>query len=133
MISIMKTSNYVTTSLFRIGIALVAAFIISSCNPPLDDINPRLSQLKVYVYGSLGNPKNDARVSIHLTEADARDNTNEVVDARFTDAYGYVDFVNIEPNKQYWIRAKPLAIPQSSFGRTDILVVGKNNASIETL
>lgn len=112
--------------------ALVAVFIISACNPPLEDINPNMAQLKVYVYGSLGNPKNDARVSIHLTEADARDNKNPVVDPRYTDPYGYVDFVNIEPNKQYWIRAKPV-VYGAAYARTDILVVGKNNASIETL
>jgi hypothetical protein len=128
----MKTVALVRTSLFRIGVTLTATFIISACNPPLDDINPRMAQLKVYVYGSLGNPKNDARVSIHLTEADAKDNTNAVVSARYTDPYGYVDFVNIEPNKQYWIRAKPVINP-AAYGRTDILVVGKNNASIETL
>jgi hypothetical protein len=128
----MKASTSSNTFLFRIVITLVTAFSISACNPPLEDINPRLSQLKVYVYGSLGNPKNDAKVSIHLTEDDARNNRNEVVNARYTDAYGYVDFVNIEPNKQYWIRAKPVINP-AAFGRTDILVVGKNNASIETL
>ena len=128
----METRNYALKYVFRIGTALMAAFIISACNPPLDDINPRMAQLKVFVYGSLGNPKNDARVSIHLTEQDAKDFKNEVVDARYTDAYGYVDFVNIEPGKQYWIRAKPVTW-QAAYGRTDILVVGKNNASIETL
>jgi hypothetical protein len=127
----MKPSNYVSTSLFRFGMILVVAFIISSCNPPLEDINPNMSQLKVYVYGSLGNPKNDARVSIHLTKEDAENNKNSVVSPRYTDAYGYVDFVNIEPNKQYWIRAKP-KILSAALGRTDILVVGKNNATIET-
>ncbi len=116
----------------KLYVIIVVGFFTGACNPELDSINPNLARLEVYVHGSLGNPKNDALVSIHLTQTDAENNENEVVDSRYTDINGIVNFVNIEPGRSYWIRAKPLTFPRA-IEQSEILVVGVNNHDIVTL
>jgi len=106
--------------------------LLSACNAPLDDPNPNKAQLEVYVAGTLGNPKNDAHVSIHYTEDDARNNVNPVVKARYTNSDGIVNFVNIAPGVSYWVRAKPLIYP-AAFTETNVLEMGKNYLEIVTL
>src|SRR5688572_17614174 len=88
---------------------VILGTIATSCNDPLEEIDPSKAQLNIHVFALLtGNPKDNATVSVHLTESDAQNNINLVVEKRFTDIDGNVTFRNLEPGQRYWIRAKVL-------------------------
>ncbi len=128
----MDTDNKLMRRAFlKLYVIIIIGFFTGACNKELDSINPNLAQLEVYVHG-VANPKNDALVSIHLTQADAENNENAVVDSRYTDNNGIVNFVNIEPGRSYWIRAKPLIYPRV-IELSEILVVGMNTHDVLTL
>jgi hypothetical protein len=123
----------IRTRLFlRIAAILLMASCVISCNDPLDEIDPTKAQLNIYVYALItGNPKDNATVSVYLSESDANNNVNKVVDKRFTDTDGNVTFRNLEPGKQYWIRVKVLI--DKTINQTDVLVAGENYHEVTTL
>src|SRR5690606_10240193 len=105
---------------------------LPACNEELDEIDDSKAQLNIHVYALVtNNPKENATVTVHLTEADANNNVNEVVKKRFTDNDGNVTFRNLPPGKRYWIRAKVLI--DKTVNQTEVLVVGENYHEVGTL
>lgn len=116
----------------RIVFVCVLTAVVISCNDELDEPDPSKAQLSIHVFALItGNSKENATVSVHLTEADANNNTKPVADKRFTDNDGNVTFRNLEPGKRYWIRAKVLI--DKTINQTDELVVGGNYHEVGTL
>lgn len=105
---------------------------VFSCNDDLDEIDESKAQLHIHVFALLtSNPKENATVTVHLTEADANNNVKAVVKKRFTDNDGNVTFRNLEPGKRYWIRAK--VVVDKTVNQTDELVAGDNFHEVGTL
>jgi hypothetical protein len=119
-------------SFLRKILLLLAALVVFSCNDELAEIDPTKAQLNIHVYALItNNPKENATVSVHLTEDDANNNVNPVVEKRFTDNNGDVTFRNLRPDRRYWIRAKVLI--DTSVNQTDELEIGENYHEIGTL
>jgi hypothetical protein len=94
-----------------------------------EPIDPTLAQLEVYVFGTLSNePRDGIRVSLHATEDDAKDGDDELYGRQFTDSEGFADFINVQPGKIYWVRAKPLIT--RNVKATQFLVAGRNSFEI---
>ena len=118
--------------LATISFVIYTLSLVSCVNDPLEPIDPTKALLEVYVYGALSlEPRDNILVSVHLTELDAENGTNEVREKRYTDRDGLVTFRNLEPSRQYWVRAKPLV--GHSKEETDVLSVGYNYHSIDIL
>lgn len=72
-------------------------------------VDPASAELEVQVFGAIsGVPREGIRVSLHLTEEDARHNVNPVTDYAWTDYDGFVYFYGLPPGEVYFIRAKAL-------------------------
>jgi hypothetical protein len=129
--------GFLRNAQLKYGLHLLAliwlAISSGSCiNEELEPIDPTKAQLEVYVYGALSlKPRDNILVSIHTTEQDAQSGSNRVLKARYTNSEGLVNFRNLEPNRHYWVRAKPVV--GSSVEETETLDVGHNYHSIDIL
>lgn len=110
---------------------LSSAFaFLSSCE--LEDLNPDLAHLDVYVRGTLSfKPREGITVSLHNTEADADAGRNAITPSQNTDENGIARFRNLTPGQSYWVRAK--AVVSKSVKETGTLGKGLTDFNISIL
>ncbi len=122
---IKKIINYFLLS----GLLIVLLPAMEACDVNTISEPP---ELEVSVTGTLsGKPRENIKVSVYLTEQEARDRINEITQTQISDSRGIVYFYSLTVGKRYWISAD--AVLSSKVKETESLKGGLNRFSITIL
>jgi hypothetical protein len=107
-------------------LSTIFALFLSGCqygqNEPID---PTKATLEIYIYGTLSSkPRENITITLFNSKEDAQNNVNAVSSKKYTNESGLVQFINLNPNTQYWVRIKPTISYYTEL--SPVLVVGYN-------
>lgn len=125
------TMKATTKNIFRYSISTLAGLMMIlfvACEET--EIQP--ADLRVYVNGTLsGKPRENIKVNLYDTKADAENELNPVTVYQYTDVNGFTIFYGLVSHRRYWVRAD--ALLSRRIKETQKLGPGLNQFSLSIL
>jgi len=113
---------------FKLIVFILMAFAInSSCHEEYYE-----AELLIQVRGLLsGNPREGIAITVYEYPEDAEEGVYSIIPTTYTDYYGEVLIVGLEPGLDYYVRADALLV--AKIKNTGRLSVGANHLTIRIL